>query len=55
MIELVSFAVAGLLWLYVLLAAIRTPDERRWVRVTTYVALALIVPAVVLAYVLTTR
>ena len=55
MIELVAFLVAGLLWLYVLVAAIRRPDERRWVRIATFVALALIVPVIVVTYVLAVR
>lgn len=55
MIELVAFLVAGLLWLYVLVSAIRSPDERRWVRVATFVALALIVPVVAVTYILVVR
>ena len=55
MIELVAFAVAGLLWLWVLVSTIRAPDERPAFRVATFVGLALVVPVVAVTYVLVVR
>ena len=55
MIQVVAFAVAGLLWLWVLVSTLRARDEPRAMRVVTFVALALIVPAVAVVYVLVAR
>jgi uncharacterized membrane protein YidH (DUF202 family) len=52
---LVAFAVAGLLWLSVLVSAIRARDERPALRIVTFVALALVVVGVALTYVIVVR
>jgi uncharacterized membrane protein YidH (DUF202 family) len=55
LISVVAFAVAGLLWVWVLVSAIRRPDERRAIRIATYVGLALVVPAVAVTYIIVVR
>lgn len=50
MIEIGAFALAGLLWVGVLISTVRDRSGSRWVRTATIVILAAAVPIVTAAY-----
>jgi hypothetical protein len=54
-IQIGAFTVAGLLWLWVLVSTVRDRQASRALRLTTFVGLALVVPAVGVTYFLVAR
>ena len=55
MTQVVAFAIAGALWVWVLVSTLRDRRSSRALRVMTYVGLVLVVPVVGVAYVLAIR